>query len=263
MLYSLLSHALACRKGTARIQLRCRAVAATVLLVMLVVRSVFVVCCALGPKVVSKMQAPNLPQDLQKGTKNAVGISKKGSKMTKMGPETGTRRPRKGQNGPHGTRRRILVRKRRSPPRKSSPFWSKIVPKIDGKNAIKNSVVFEIVSEADIFDFGSKMVPKWSRRGAKIDTKTASGHKSGFSLPSTKIKGFRRKSGVRDLHFEAHSAPEFMKKRRLMSISVFYQLFIDFGSVSGAQNRPRRLIFETLFRHRKKSAKKVSTGSHE
>jgi len=31
MLYSLLSHALACRKGTARIQLRCRAEAATVL----------------------------------------------------------------------------------------------------------------------------------------------------------------------------------------------------------------------------------------
>ena len=60
---------------------------------------------------------------------------------------------------------------------------------------MKNKVVFELVSEADVLDFGSKMVPKWSRMGAKIDTKTASGHKSGFSLPSTKTNGFRRKSG--------------------------------------------------------------------
>ena len=122
---------------------------------------------------------------------------------------------------------------------------------------------FEIVSDADVLDLDSKMVPKWSRRGAKIDTKTASGHKSGFSLPSTKTNGFRRKSGVRGLHFEAHSAPEFMQKRRLIAIVVFCRLFIDFGSVSEAQNRPRRLIFEALFRHRKKSAKKVPPGHSE
>ena len=54
---------------------------------LLVVRTVFVVCGASGAKVVSKMQAPKLPQGLQNGTQNAPGSTKKGSKMTKMGPE--------------------------------------------------------------------------------------------------------------------------------------------------------------------------------
>ena len=53
-------------------------------------------------------------------------------------------------------------------------------------------MVFELASEADVHDFCSKMVPTWSRMGAKIDTKTASGHKSGFSLPSTKNKWFHK-----------------------------------------------------------------------
>ena len=137
-------------------------------------------------------------------------------------------------------------------PRKSSPFWSQNRPKIGEKNAIRIKVVFELASEADFLDFGSKMVPKWSRMGAKIDTKTASGHKSGFSLPSTKIKGFRRKSGVRDLHFEAHSAPEFMKKRRLMSISVFSQLFVDLGRFREPKSDPGGSFLRPFFDTEKK-----------
>ena len=113
---------LGCPQGTARIQLRCRAVAATVLLVMLVVRSVFGVCYALGPKVVSKMQAPNRSRDLQKGTQNAPGIYKKGSKMTKMGPETGTRGPKRAKMTHPGPGDGFLVRKRRPFPRKASSF---------------------------------------------------------------------------------------------------------------------------------------------
>ena len=75
-----------------------------VLIVMLVVRSEFVVCSALGPKFVSKMQAPNFPQDIQNCTKNEAGISQKGSesdlngtenryKKAKMGPKWTTRGP--------------------------------------------------------------------------------------------------------------------------------------------------------------------------
>ena len=155
---------LGCPQGTARIQLRCRAVAATVLLVMLVVRSGFVVCYALGPKVVSKMQAPNLPQDLQKGTKNAAGISKKGSETTKMGPETGTRRPRKGQNGPHGTRRRILVRKRRFPPRKGSSI---LEPKSYRKSMKKRNE-----KQCGFRDrFGGRFSRFWLQNGAKMEPK--------------------------------------------------------------------------------------------
>ena len=143
------------------------------------------------------------------------------------------------------------MQKRRPKERKESP---KMVPKSSKnrcKNGININVVWEVASGFDFCDLGSKMVPKWNRMGAEIDTKTVSGHKSGFSLPYTKINGFRRKTGARDFLFDTHSAPEAMKKRRLMSISVFYQLLIDLGSVLGAQIRLRRLIFEVHFRHRK------------
>ena len=153
---------LGCPQGTARIQLRCRAVAATVLLVMLVVRSVFGVCYALGPKVVLKMQAPNRSRDLQKGTQNAPGISKKGSKMTKMGPENGTRRPRKGQNGPDGTRRRILVRKRRFPPRKGPSILEPKSYRKSMKKRNEKQCGFRA-------RFGGRFSRFWLQNGAKME----------------------------------------------------------------------------------------------
>ena len=91
-----------CPQGTARIQLRCRTVSATVLIGMLVVRSGFVAYSTLGPEFVSKMQAPNLPQDPQNGTKNAAGIPKRDPKTTNMAPKIGTGTPRWGPNAPDG-----------------------------------------------------------------------------------------------------------------------------------------------------------------
>ena len=133
------------------------------------------------------------------------------------------------------------------------------------KKPNKNNVVFEIVSDADFLGFGSKMVPKWSRRGAKIDTKTASGHKSGISLPYTKINGFRRKTGAQGLHLGSRSAPESMTKRRLMSIPVFYQLFIYLGRLREPKSDPGgsflRPFFDTEKRVRK-TCPRGATGSH-
>ena len=62
-------------------------------------------------------------------------------------------------------------------------------------------VFFEAVSRAVFVDFVPKMVPKWSQAGTKIDTKTASGRKSGFSFSYSKTNGFRGVSGVRGFHF--------------------------------------------------------------
>ena len=92
MLYSLLSHALACRKGTARIQLRCRAVSATVLIWMLVFRCSFFVFSVLGSKYVSKM----VPQIL----KNAPQM---GPKAPKFGPKSVKMDQKWVQNGQDGT----------------------------------------------------------------------------------------------------------------------------------------------------------------
>ena len=115
------------------IQLRCRAVAATVLLVLLVVRTVFGVCGASDPKVVSKMQAPNLPQGLQNGTQNAPGSTKKESKMTKMGPETGTRRPKRAKMTQPGPGDGFWCEKGGLFHERPRGFWSQNRPKIDEK----------------------------------------------------------------------------------------------------------------------------------
>ena len=127
-------------EGTVRIQLRCRAVSATVLIVMLVVRSGFVVCSALGPKFVSRMQAPNPPQDPQNDTQNAAGISKKGPQTTNVGPETGTRGPKRAKMTQPGPGDGFWCGKGGLFHERHHRFWSQNRPKIDKKKRTKKQL---------------------------------------------------------------------------------------------------------------------------
>ena len=73
------------------------------------------------------------------------------------------------------------------------------------KKPFKKTIVFRSGFGRDFrlcfTHFHPKMVPKWSQVGTNIDTKTASGRKSGFSFWYSKTKGLRGVSGVRGFHF--------------------------------------------------------------
>ena len=103
-------------------------------------------------------------------------------------------------------------------------------------------MVLEVVSGSDFPDFCYEMEQTWRRMGSQTDAKTTSGRKNGFSLPSVKIKSFR-----------THKQPESMNKRRFRPISLFIDfLLISVRFETVCPLRPQRLIFEILFRRRKK-----------
>ena len=160
------------------IQLRCRAVSATVLIWMLVFRCSFFVFSVLGSKYVSKM----VPQIL----KNAPQM---GPKAPKFGPKSVKMDQKWVQNGQDGTQIAhpgAQLDFRRFSGRKTRPKWRPKWSKNRSTNHSKKRLFLEAGSDA-IFvlcftHVYFKMVPKWSQVGTKIDRKTVSGRKSGFSF---------------------------------------------------------------------------------
>ena len=104
------------------------------------------------------------------------------------------------------------------------------------KKPFKKTVVFRSGFGRDVrpccTHFHPKMVPKWSQVGTKIDTKTVSGRKSGFSLYS-KTNGFRGVSGVRGFHFRDPKRSQIDEKTMSEADSGFWSFFSALGSFWG------------------------------
>ena len=175
------------------------------------------------PKWVPKL--PILVPNRSKWTRNGYKMAKMGPKMTTVGPKW----PIRGSNtilGGPGPRKRVLRAK------KSSKMEVKMVQK-SIKKPFKKTVVFRSGFGRDFrlcfTHFHPKMVPKWSEVGTKIDTKTASGRKSGFSFSYSKTKGLRGVSGVRGFHFRDPKRSQIDEKTMSEADSGFRLIFSAFG----------------------------------
>ena len=142
-----------CPQGTARIQLRCRAVSATVLIWMLVFRCSFFVFSVQGPKDVSKM----VPQILKNASQMGPKAPKLGPKSVKMDQE----RVQNGQGGAQMAHPGAQLDFRGFSGRKTRPKWRPNLSKKRSKNHSKHLLFLEAGSDAIFVDVLPMSTPKW------------------------------------------------------------------------------------------------------